>query len=293
MKKLLTLLLAIAMIFGLVACGSKKTEEKKEEQPTQDGTAVATEKEAFLLSLVGTYTDGQTGKTRLSVSPVNEGAEGVEMTITQSVTASQEDSWIMVAKPTEDLSKLEYTSCLHRSTTYDDSGKAGDPTTVYVDGTGYFTYDKSNLIWHSNVKDEVTDIVFVKDAKQDTGTSDLTDEELNALVGDYTDSVSQRATLNIAKGEGKSLVFTIHWGSSADEATEWKMTGTYDPATYHFDYANGVKTNIKTVDGKETKEEVYNNGTGYFSIEGGALTWHTNMANDHSADQDLVFNKNA
>jgi len=292
MKKLLTLLLAIAMVFGLVACGSKK-EEKKEETPTQDGTAVATEKEAFLLSLVGTYTDGQTGKTRLSVSPVNAGAEGVEMTITQSVTATQEDSWIMVAKPTEDLSKLEYTSCLHRSTIYDESGKAGDPTTVYTDGTGYFTYDKGNLIWHSDVKDESTDIVFVKDAKQDTGAADLTDEELNAYVGDYQDSVSQRATLNIAKGDGKSLVFTVRWGASADETTEWKMTGTYDPATYRFNYANAVKTNIKTVDGKEVKEEVYNDGTGYFSIEGGALTWHTNVANDYSGDQDLVFGKAA
>jgi len=290
MKKLLTLLLAIAMIFGLVACGSKKTEETKDET-TQDGTAVATEKEAFLLSLVGTYADGQTGKTRLSVSPVNAGSDGVEMTVTQSVTATQEDTWIMVTKPTDDLTKLEYTSCLHTSTTYDESGKAGDPTTIYTDGTGYFTYDKGNLIWHSNVKDESTDIVFVKDAKQDTGASDLTDEELNGYVGDYADSVSQRATLNIAKGDGKTLVFTVHWGSGADEATEWKMTGTYNPSTYHFDYANCVKTNIKTVDGKEVKEEVYNDGTGYFSIEGGALTWHTNKANDHSAEQDLIFEK--
>lgn len=290
MKKLLTLLFAVLMVLSLAACGSKK-EEPKQEAPQESGTAVATEDQALLMSLCGEYTDSQTGKSRMLITEANAGATGVEVTIEQSVTANQIDEWIMHCELSADKTKLEYASCLKRTSTVAEDGKQSDPTNVYTDGTGYLTIDKGNLIWHSNVKDEVTDIVFVKNAKEDAGAGDISEDQLKDLVGDYQDPKSQRASLNIARGEGKSLIFTVTWSTSADETTEWKMTGTYDPKTYHFDYANGVKTTIKTVDGKETKTEVYNNGTGYFSIEGGAMTWHTNMPNDYDGNEDIIFDK--
>ena len=105
------------------------------------------------------------------------------------------------------------------------------------------------------------------------------------FIGTYASG--RCAILVEADGMEKSK-FTVTWGSSAWQSSEWTMSGVLDTDTLTVNYTDGVRKDLEFKEdgtiGKETV--VYENGTGSFKIEGSKLIWTDD--NEHAAD-DLVF----
>ena len=104
------------------------------------------------------------------------------------------------------------------------------------------------------------------------------------ILGNYYDEIAGRGMLKLAENGD----VTIDWSSSAYETVHWQMHTEYDPDNKVLNYKDGVKK-ILTYTDEETVEEteVYNDGTGAFTVEDKALIW-VNDKNDNG-DRDVVF----
>ncbi|MBQ6445601.1 MAG: hypothetical protein IJI95_04420, partial [Clostridia bacterium] len=76
---------------------------------------------------------------------------------------------------------------------------------------------------------ETTAAEETSEAEEESKTADKTviKNDVN-LVGTWDDKMSQRATMEIRGGKGKHYQIHVHWGSTAFEADEWTMTGTFN-----------------------------------------------------------------
>ena len=81
------------------------------------------------------------------------------------------------------------------------------------------------------------------------------------FVGNYG---WNRATVEVSAKDQNTAVFHIHWGSSASEASEWDMSGEFDPKTTSVYYTDCVKKDmVFNEDGSvKSEEEIYMNGKG-------------------------------
>lgn len=93
------------------------------------------------------------------------------------------------------------------------------------------------------------------------------------LAGEYTDTVSQRATMTAEAVGSEGVRLTVHWSSSASEYTEWVMTARTDAdgLLCYYDLKEAVITT--DADGKETREEVDAATEGHFFDDCGKLLW--------------------
>ena len=108
------------------------------------------------------------------------------------------------------------------------------------------------------------------------------------FVGPYA---CDRASMTVEAGRGNEGTITVLWGSSASEATEWVLKGTFDEETLVFTYENGVKTDyVYDSEGNPDAEDVaYTDGTGTVTfVEGDPLTVTWNDEKEHVAD-DMTF----
>ena len=100
------------------------------------------------------------------------------------------------------------------------------------------------------------------------------------LVGDYA---SDRCTITVEAGEGKTALFTIDWASSAAERSEWTMSGEFDEETNSVYYQDCTKKNLVFAeDGSVSSEEtVYEGGHGTFTFNADeqTLTWTDDIEN--------------
>ena len=97
---------------------------------------------------------------------------------------------------------------------------------------------------------------------------------------------ADRASI-LVEAEGKDgAKFTVTWGSSYNERSEWIMSGTLDTDTLTVAYDNCVRTDCVFADDGSVKSTtvVYENGSGriVFDGESYALTWEDGQ--EHMAD---------
>ena len=104
-------------------------------------------------------------------------------------------------------------------------------------------------------------------------TSGFTGEE---FVGEWQDEVSQRAVLSVKKtGETGVYDVLVHWGNSADSATQWRMRAVANAQDETLSYENGTKVEVTFPgDGPEQETVVWDNGAGYLTFRDGFLTWY-------------------
>lgn len=106
------------------------------------------------------------------------------------------------------------------------------------------------------------------------------------FVGNYA---ADRCSI-LVECEGKEdAKFTVHWGSSASESSEWVMSGKLDAETMTVNYTDCVKKDVVyKEDGSVDKETVvYEDGTGTIKFSTDSkLTW--NDEKEHAADN-MVF----
>ena len=83
-----------------------------------------------------------------------------------------------------------------------------------------------------------------------------------------------RCSITIEADGKTDAKITVHWGSSATEATVWTMSGYFDPDTMRINYSNSVKTEMTFEGEEETDNVVYENGVGRIQFLGdGKLEW--------------------
>ena len=103
-------------------------------------------------------------------------------------------------------------------------------------------------------------------------------------VGTWFDETSQRATLEITDLGNDQYEMLLSWGSSASEATEWRMSGALD-GVGDLAYAGGTKAHVVYGENGEivSEEAVYTDGEGWFSVAEGGLVW-TDFQEETCAD---------
>ena len=89
------------------------------------------------------------------------------------------------------------------------------------------------------------------------------------IIGYYQDSVSQRATMNIAPLGKEDAEVTIRWGNSAAETVEWHFSGPCrNGKGLTIEYNNCTKKVITSAgDGTVTEKIEYENGTGRMTFD--------------------------
>lgn len=107
------------------------------------------------------------------------------------------------------------------------------------------------------------------------------------FVGTYQ---ADRASMLVEAEGADTAKFTVLWGSSAWESSEWVMNGKLDPDTLTVSYDNCVRTDrVYSQDGSDyTDTVIFENGKGRvaFHAEDNSLTWEDDR--QHIADG-MVF----
>lgn len=101
-----------------------------------------------------------------------------------------------------------------------------------------------------------------------------------AYAGFWVDPEYGRATLSIRPLEGRGgegeywYDILLHWGASADEAAQWRMTARYNADANALVYESG-EMSVLTFDEDGEREDVqWNDATGAFALaDDGRLTW--------------------
>ncbi|MBQ9328647.1 MAG: hypothetical protein IJ225_08960 [Solobacterium sp.] len=101
------------------------------------------------------------------------------------------------------------------------------------------------------------------------------------LYGVYKDRLSGRGTLEL-NGE----ILTVDWVSPTLGSTHYEIPYEYKAKQNILSYTDAIRVEI---DPDGTTTEVYKDGTGYFTVGDGTLSWH----NDLDVADDVVFIKQA
>ena len=143
MKKLLTILLAAAMLLSLAAC------TKKEEPAPEPEVAVAVPEELY-----GSYYEEIAGRGHFTLDE-----NGI--VCNWSSSASETTEYRLPVEYDEKNARLTYQNGVRTDIVYESDSKSTS-TVIYEDGTGYFEISGNKLIWH-NDKEEGDPSTFVKE----------------------------------------------------------------------------------------------------------------------------------
>ena len=94
-----------------------------------------------------------------------------------------------------------------------------------------------------------------------------------------------KGNLSITQEEGGVFLIEVWWRSSADQHSEWVMTGTYDEGSNRITYSDCVKHDFTSKENGEVGTDVtaYTDGTGSIQIvDGSTVVWTDDQ--DHIAD---------
>lgn len=110
---------------------------------------------------------------------------------------------------------------------------------------------------------------------ENTVNTEMTEEELAAfyesLEGEYQDTVDGRAVMEATAINAEGLLVVVHWSNSAEDYTQWNML-VQKGEDNMLVYSDGIKSNVNLTEDKE--EIVYDNGSGYFTLEDGVWAWN-------------------
>ena len=259
MKKIFALILALALVAGLTACGvSDQAEETTTEAPTEsaqeltEATSVGEVRRFFINNepYVITADDGfnNAGVTELIC----------DATETYSFMASNDNTtWsvYVLDKRFEDGARY--------------LAQAKKPA---LEGDGTLKIEEGKFIYILCSESAFT-------ADEASGAS-LTINYADSLSGNYQDSYSQRAVAKVYDN-GEEAEIIISWSSSATERTVWEMNAEKDGDK--LTYTDCKKTDFTADENGEGAGKVeYENGEGYFTVKDGKLLW------DGAAEEDCT-----
>ena len=157
MKKILSLLLALTMIFALAACAAKDAPKGSEAEEAAPAEA-ADDGQNPIMNFVGTYASG-----RAAILVEADGADGAKLTVTWGSSASEHSEWVMSGKFDPDTLTVEYSDCVRKDIEFAEDGSVKSETVVYEKGSGTVSFDAENgsLRWKDAEEHVADDMVFV------------------------------------------------------------------------------------------------------------------------------------
>lgn len=99
------------------------------------------------------------------------------------------------------------------------------------------------------------------------------------FVGEYS---ADRATITVEAEGDNGAKITVQWGSSADEGSEWTMSGVFNDSTKTVNYTNGQKIDYVDDGDQRSETTVYTDGTGEIVFNDNTLQWADDK--EHVAD---------
>ena len=93
----------------------------------------------------------------------------------------------------------------------------------------------------------------------------------DSLVGDYMDSISQRAKMSLAIEDDKYLI-VVSWSSSANEYTAWTMRAELKENQLVYE-GEEIEIHSYNENGQEDIKYTASNNVGYFEIKDMKLSW--------------------
>lgn len=162
MKKMLSLLLALAMVFVLAACASKAApsgSEAEAAEPAEDG-------QNPIMNFVGNY-----ACDRASILVEADGVDGAKFSVSWGSSAWEHSEWTMSGKFDPDTLTVEYTDCVRKDVVFAEDGSVDSETVVYENGFGTIHFDNGDLYWKDDEEHVADDMVFVNtDVQADYST---------------------------------------------------------------------------------------------------------------------------
>ena len=145
MKKLLSILLALAMIFSMAACSSK------EEAPAEE------EGQNPVMNFVGDYASD---RCTITVE-VGEG-KVANFTIDWASSAAERSEWTMSGEFDEENNSVYYHDCTKKDQVFAEDGSVSSEETVYEGGHGTFTFnpEDNTLTWTDDIENIADGAVF-------------------------------------------------------------------------------------------------------------------------------------
>jgi len=166
MKKLLSILLALAMIFSMAACSSKEEAPAEETTPaeeTSEETAEETAEETSeegqnpVMNFVGDY-----ASDRCTITV--EAGEGkvANITVDWASSAAERSEWTMSGEFDEETTSVYYQDCTKKNLVFAEDGSVSSEETVYEGGHGTFTFnaDEQTITWTDDIENIADGAVF-------------------------------------------------------------------------------------------------------------------------------------
>ena len=158
MKKLLTLLLALMMLFSLAACAAKSEPAGSEpagSEPAGSEPAAAEDGQNPVMNFVGTY-----ACDRASVFVEADGADGAKLTVRWGSSAWEHSEWTMSGKFDPETLTIEYSDCVRKDVAFAEDGSVDSETVVFENGVGTVHFENDNLYWKDDEEHVADDMVF-------------------------------------------------------------------------------------------------------------------------------------
>lgn len=120
--------------------------------------------------------------------------------------------------------------------------------------------------------------------------NDNADVETPDFAGTWIENIAGRGVIEITSTGEDTYSINVHWGSSAFESSNWEMTGTYYISTGLLEYSD-AKYYIRTYEDEEnyTDDVKYEDGSGYFWMEGYLLNWSSDKKDIDGIDGSSLF----
>lgn len=147
MKKFLSVLMLMVMVFAMVSCGGTSEEAATEE----DG-------QNPVMNLVGTY-----ACDRASILIAAKGQDGIVATVTWGSSAFETSEWAMTGTFDSETLSFKYEDCIRTNIAFAEDGTIQSEERVYSGGHGSMTFtdgEKITLVWQDDEEDVAKDMVF-------------------------------------------------------------------------------------------------------------------------------------
>ena len=165
MKKLISLLTILCLIFALSACGASQQEEPAEDQSQETAEEQAAEEDGQnpAMNFVGVY-----GSGRASVLIECDGMDGMKATVTWGSSAWEHSEWVMTGTFDSEQLIFEYHDCVKTDIKYAGESEDGEEPEiesadeVYTGGHGFmfFTDDPLTLTWQDDQEHMADGLTF-------------------------------------------------------------------------------------------------------------------------------------
>ena len=151
MKKIILLILALALCFTLAACGQSSGQSAEETESADDG-------QNPVMNFIGDY-----GCGRATMHVEAEGADGARFTLTWASSAAENTEWVMSGTFDEKTLSVEYSDCVRTDYVYNEDGSVKSQKEKYTDGHGVIQFsdsDELSLTWQDDQENAGEDMTF-------------------------------------------------------------------------------------------------------------------------------------